>query len=313
MRALAALTTVIAWCFALALTETRSRESISPFLLNVLGFKTQKPVHRIIACAKTLGPTKCLSALSAWRAKNAIDAFKRDRGTQFNLTSDVERFPWEQYTNTTEEQLYSELCSGTEKLLQYRTLKFTLVPGYTFKLDSKGNGTLGVDILRSNEIETARGSMKKKFYNIVPYLLLPGLIMSAILPFVLPAMKLMTIGAVMLNNMAFTGAVFTLLRNNAFNDKYEYKVKYINAGYTNEHLTYEHDDAHSDHYNHYDFKHSGSHLNDVIDDHGHFENQEAVEDIPINPDWTNQHYSEKEYIPVHFASQKYNQVLQRNL
>ncbi|XP_059047390.1 uncharacterized protein LOC131842839 [Achroia grisella] len=309
MRALAALTTVSAWCFALALTETRSREATSPFLLNILGLKSQIPVHRLFACGKTLGPTKCLSALSAWRAKNAIDAFQRDPQTRFNLTSDIEQFPWELYSNTTEDQLYSELCSGTEKLLQYRTLKFTLVPGYTLKLDSNGNGTLGVDVLRSNEVETARGSMKKKFYNIVPYLLLPGLIMSAILPFVLPALKLMTMGVVMLNNMAFTGAVFTLLRNNAFNDRYEHKVKYVNAGYKNEHLTYDHDDAYSHHYNNYDIKHSVDHVHEVVDDHGEYENAEAVEEIPANSDWLKQYYNEHEYVlapqeSVHIQNRK---------
>lgn len=67
-------------------------------------------------------------------------------------------------------------------------------------------------------------------------LLLPGLIMSAILPFVLPALKLMTVGVGILNNMALTGAVFTLLRNNAFSDKYEHKIIYANEGYKNEKL-----------------------------------------------------------------------------
>lgn len=79
--------------------------------------------------------------------------------------------------------------------------------------------------------------LQKQFYNILPLLILPGLIMSAILPFVLPALKLMTVGVVMLNNMALTGAVFTLLRNNAFSDKYEHKIIYVNEGYKNEKLS----------------------------------------------------------------------------
>lgn len=75
---------------------------------------------------------------------------------------------------------------------------------------------------------------KKAFYRIVPMLLIPPLIMSAVLPFVLPAMKMMVLGVGMLNQMALVGAVFTLMRNNAFKDSYEKKVIYINSGYKNE-------------------------------------------------------------------------------
>lgn len=73
----------------------------------------------------------------------------------------------------------------------------------------------------------------KKFYSILPLLVLPGLLMSAVLPFILPALKLMTVGVGMLNQMALTGAVFTLLRNNAFNDKYHKRIIYVNEGYKN--------------------------------------------------------------------------------
>lgn len=76
--------------------------------------------------------------------------------------------------------------------------------------------------------------MRKRFYRVVPFLLLPGLLMAAVLPFVLPALKMMTIATVMLNNMALSGAVFTLLRNNAFADKYHKKIIYVNEGYKNE-------------------------------------------------------------------------------
>lgn len=68
----------------------------------------------------------------------------------------------------------------------------------------------------------------------MPLLLLPGLIMSAVLPFILPSLKMMTLAAGMLNNMALTGAVFTLLRNNAFNDNYRKKIIYVNDGYIND-------------------------------------------------------------------------------
>lgn len=85
---------------------------------------------------------------------------------------------------------------------------------------------------------------KKKFYKLIPLLLLPGLIMSAILPFVLPALKLMTVAVGILNNMALSGAVFTLLRNNAFNEVNQHKIIYVNEGYHNE----KHYPVHNDHH-----------------------------------------------------------------
>lgn len=106
-------------------------------------------MQRLFSCSQSLGPTKCLSALSVWRAERAIEAYAKDPTSRFNLTEDVERFPWMKYTNTTDEQLYSQLYDDTEKLLEYRPLGFNMIPGFDVKLGSKGNGTMNVDIYRS--------------------------------------------------------------------------------------------------------------------------------------------------------------------
>lgn len=132
---------------------------------------------------------------------------------------------------------------------------------------------------------------RKKFYNIVPFLLLPGLIMAAILPFVLPALKMTTVAVGMLNNMALSGAIFTLLRNNAFNDRYDKKVIYVNEGYDNE--------------KHAKFHHSLQKPDNVIDYGAHqtqdhyvtdvAENDfDIIEETPTsNTDLINQYYGDK--------------------
>ncbi|XP_063631325.1 uncharacterized protein LOC134802587 [Cydia splendana] len=206
------------------------------------------PVGKLVTCGQALGPGKCLSALSAWRASNAAEHLLNNKEQTFNLTEDVERFPWQKYANTSDGQIYSELCDGAEKLLQFRSLKLNVGSGYSLQLNSRENGALNVDVysVSDNDVESAHSSMKKlrsRFYSIVPLLLIPGLIMSAILPFVLPALKMMVMGVVMLNNMALSSAVFTLLRNNAFNDNYYHhkKIIYTNDGYKDKH--YEHDET----------------------------------------------------------------------
>lgn len=123
---------------------------------------------------------------------------------------------------------------------------------------------------------------KETFYKILPLLIVPGLIMSAILPFVLPALKMLTLLAGMINNMAFTGAVFTLLRNNAFNDKYEHKVIYVNEGYDNEkHTHITHEDHHGGFENYEESKDEF-----VIED----DNGGHIEEHPLNSDWIKQYY-----------------------
>lgn len=125
-----------------------SREHLDTTLHSLLG-QHYHPVLRIFSCARALGPTKCFGALSVWRAERAIEAYAKDPTSRFNLTEDVEQFPWMKYSNTTDEQLYSQLYDDTKKLLQYRQLGFNMIPGYNFQLGSKGNGTMKVDIYAS--------------------------------------------------------------------------------------------------------------------------------------------------------------------
>lgn len=115
--------------------------------------------------------------------------------------------------------------------------------------------------------------------------MIPGLIMSAILPFVLPALKLMTMGAVMINNMALSGAVFTLLRNNAFSDKYEHKIVYLNEGYKNEKLSpvYLHDESHLEHVE-MPLEFSASNVKGVM------ATTNDIVEIPTDSDLINQYY-----------------------
>lgn len=105
------------------------------------------PLQNFIDCSWTLGPAKCFNALGAWRAERAIDADAPN--TAHNLIQDMKRFPWNQYRNSSEEQLNLQLCDGTEKLLRRQSLSLTMIPGYRFELLSKGNGTINVEVYKS--------------------------------------------------------------------------------------------------------------------------------------------------------------------
>ncbi|CAH2108172.1 unnamed protein product [Euphydryas editha] len=227
MRACAAILILSAWpCFIQAINSRTSHETSSNF-----ADTSDNAIHEISMCAKNLGITKCIGAYGDWRAERVLEGAVHRRNAR------SEKFPWQIYKNISDEELYTKLCDNTERLLERRSLKLDLSRSYSLELGSKGNGSLSVDILKCDDVTSGRSSTKKlqkQFYKIMPLLLLPGLIMSAILPFVLPSLKMMTLAAGMLNNMALTGAVFTLLRNNAFDDTYQKKVIYVNNGYLND-------------------------------------------------------------------------------
>lgn len=144
--------------------------------------------------------------------------------------------------------------------------------------------------LSADTAESGRSTMKKMkkaLYKFAPLMLVPGLVMSAIFPFILPGLKMMTLMVVMMNNMALMGAIFTILRNNAFNNKYEHKVVYVNDGYNNEKYaaTNIEEHVHSDHFGvlYDDTKRPPKH-----EDHTFGEDYDHVEDVPalsVNPEW----------------------------
>lgn len=106
-----------------------------------------QPIRNIVNCAWTLGPANCLNALSAWRAEKSLI-----NSDVTQLSEDLEQFPWKKYRNRSDEELHSQLCDETEKLLRRKSLSLTMIPGYRFELLSKGNGTLNIDVYKGTKI-----------------------------------------------------------------------------------------------------------------------------------------------------------------
>lgn len=171
MRPLTALLIVAACQCVYAHQHPRtSRQLLQTTLHSLLG-QHYHPIQRIFSCSHELGPTKCLSALSVWRAERAIEAFAQNPAKQFNLTEDVEQFPWKKYSNVSDEQLYTQLYDDTTKLLRYRSLAFDTIPGYNVKLGSKENGTMRVDIYTSKSISNLLVLVQSRVYehNVIVY------------------------------------------------------------------------------------------------------------------------------------------------
>ncbi|XP_017780906.1 PREDICTED: uncharacterized protein LOC108565799 [Nicrophorus vespilloides] len=87
----------------------------------------------------------------------------------------------------------------------------------------------------STDLAVVSRGMKSTMYKVIPYLLVPALAMAGIMPWILPGIQLAVTMVTMLNNMAFSSALFMLIRNYIFNTKQEEHIVYVNHGYKNKH------------------------------------------------------------------------------
>lgn len=73
------------------------------------------------------------------------------------------------------------------------------------------------------------------FKRYMPYLIVPGLLMSGLLPWIMPAVKMMVMTVSMVNQMAFTSALMAIVRSYIFDTAKEEHVVYVNQGYKKQH------------------------------------------------------------------------------
>lgn len=148
MRAIAALL-LLASCCVIAASHDALQNHVFEFITDKLTDKVsgrnQWP-KKAINCAAHLGIGKCIKVFSVWRAEKALSLYAIDKNTDLNVTKDLERFDWENFSNTTDEDLRERLADGAAKLLRYKSLSLTMIPGYKLELDSKRYGTLSVDV-----------------------------------------------------------------------------------------------------------------------------------------------------------------------
>lgn len=101
--------------------------------------------------------------------------------------------------------------------------------------------------------ETGRGKMTDMMFS--PYMLIPQLIVLGFSPIVLANLKMFVMQTFMMNQMAFSAALWMTIRNMVFGPSPETPVKYYNFGYETPSNKHQHHDHH-DHHAHYNRKRS---------------------------------------------------------
>ncbi|KAJ8961748.1 hypothetical protein NQ318_021349 [Aromia moschata] len=95
----------------------------------------------------------------------------------------------------------------------------------------KNNDTVDISFKISNRTEISARKMMGSTNNAMQYMLVPGFLMAGILPWIMPWLQMAVMGLGMVNNMAFTSALFSLVRSYVFEKEPDEHVVYVNHGY----------------------------------------------------------------------------------
>ncbi|XP_072160530.1 uncharacterized protein [Bemisia tabaci] len=98
--------------------------------------------------------------------------------------------------------------------------------------------TDGVRPETSEKRSEGRGKMTDMMFS--PYMLIPQLIMLGFSPIVLANLKMFVMQTLMMNQMAFSAALWMTIRNMVFGPSPEPPVKYYNFGYEKPHHAHPH-------------------------------------------------------------------------
>lgn len=88
-------------------------------------------------------------------------------------------------------------------------------------------------------VEERKISRKTMMRRWIPLMLVPGLLLAGIMPWVMPQIKMIVMVVGFMNQMAFTTALFTLIRSYVFDNSPNENIFYVNHGYKNEKLQYD--------------------------------------------------------------------------
>lgn len=157
------------------------------------------------------------------------------------------------HTNVSTNSLITLLNDELEKFAQQK--KFSIDIGDTkLIVHNKENGNFDLSIKTSNSTDLAERKMKMKMENFLPYLIAPAFLMAGVMPWILPKLKIAVMLVGLINNIAFSQALFSLVRNYVFNTVPEEHIIYLNNGYKNKKKHIYHPPipqaAHTDHYHH---------------------------------------------------------------
>lgn len=135
-------------------------------------------------------------------------------------------------TNMNSNSLITLLNDELEKFARQKELSID-IGDVQLVVHNKENGNFDLSVKSSNKTDLAERKMKMKMGDFLPYLIAPAFFMAGIMPWILPKLKMAVMVVGLINNIAFSQALFSLIRNYVFNTVPEEHIIYLNNGYKN--------------------------------------------------------------------------------
>lgn len=117
-------------------------------------------------------------------------------------------------------------------------LNFSLDSGLTVRAVPRDDSSVDLvfSFAKSNsEVSGRKMKMKMSTSNVVAMLFIPAMWIAGMMPWILPGIKMVVMMVTMMNNMAFSSALFSLIRGYLFDTRPEDHIVYLNYGYKNGH------------------------------------------------------------------------------
>lgn len=116
----------------------------------------------------------------------------------------------------------------------------------TLVIRTVSGGNNSVDVIfsvASGGGEVSERKMKMSTSNILALLFIPAMWIAGMMPWILPGVKMAVMMVTMMNNMAFSTALFSLIRGYLFDTRPDDHVVYLNYGYKNGQHGQSHDNS----------------------------------------------------------------------
>lgn len=139
------------------------------------------------------------------------------------------------HINKYKEDVSHRVAAHINKFLEQNEVSIGVGSKFTIKFIPSGNETVDMSVKFNNDSAVSERKMKMNTSNILAMLFAPAMFIAGIMPWILPGVKMAVMMVTMINNMAFSSALFALIRGYIFDTRPDDHIIYINQGYKNHH------------------------------------------------------------------------------
>lgn len=207
--------------------------------------------QRIYNCVSTLSLTRCMKMLLLARMEARAPYFQNtgnmtldflEQVVSSNNDDDIPYNFYEVYARANDSEINDRLLKVFQRFFKDREITLHFIPGMIVKVVPSPKNMLEFS-LKNNQVEARSdggggllgGTKNKKGYGYyaqfaVPLFVFPAVLFSSFLPFMIPALKMATMFAGVVNNAALLASVMYLARQVAIENEQKQTV-YFNPGY----------------------------------------------------------------------------------